>query len=188
MNEKMFYKTRLYVTAIVTIAIWTLLAWNYYHGGVPSHHILAKKDLPSISNWWGGLLLPLLTWWLLYRIQKRVVRNNPEYSDSQQTQVIYGFVGALFYGIVLSVFFKFGYSDIPGYMLLGIFVLALFFPIYRSEYLLGFVIGMTYTFGAVLPTLIGSILASIAAVLHLLIRPRIMYVASRAMRLISSKA
>ena len=102
MNEKMFYKTRLYVTAIVTIAIWTLLAWNYYHGGVPSHHILAKKDLPSISNWWGGLLLPLLTWWLLYRIQKRVVDNKNAYSDMQQPQVIYGFVGVKLLGLSIT--------------------------------------------------------------------------------------
>lgn len=187
MNEKMLYKTSLYITAIVTIAIWTLLAWNYYHGGVPSHHILAKKDLPSISNWWGGLLLPLLTWWLLYRIQKRVVGNKNAYTDSQQTKVIYGFVGALLYGILLSASFILDIKYIPNYMLLGVFLLALFFPIYRSEYLLGFVIGMTYTFGAVLPTMIGTILASIAAVLYLLIRPGIMYMASKAMRLISSK-
>ncbi len=33
MTEKMFFKTRLYFTGIVTIAIGSLLAWNHYHGG-----------------------------------------------------------------------------------------------------------------------------------------------------------
>ena len=78
MNEKSFFKTRLYSTVLVTVAIWALLAWDHFHGGVPSHHILAREDLPEISNWWGGVLLPLLTWFLLYRVEKRLVRNGVE--------------------------------------------------------------------------------------------------------------
>ncbi len=50
MNKQQFAKLRLYATGFITIAIWTLLAWDHYHGGVPAHHILAKKDLPAISN------------------------------------------------------------------------------------------------------------------------------------------
>jgi hypothetical protein len=72
----MFFKTRLYFTGTITIFIWLLLTWNYFHGGVPSHHILKRKDFPEIANWWGGLLLPLLTWFLLYRIQKRISSAN----------------------------------------------------------------------------------------------------------------
>ena len=34
----------------------------------------------------------------------------------------------------------------------GLLLLALFFPIYRSECFLGFVIGMSYTSGVILPT------------------------------------
>ena len=177
----MFFKVRLYFTVIVTIAIWSLLAWNHYHGGVPSHHILAREDLPEISNWWGGLLLPLLTWFLLYRIYQRLIRNNIETSKVSKffVKILYGFAGALFFGIMLSAFFIYGNSDIPGYMLQGLLLLALFFPIYRAECILGFVIGMTFTFGAVLPTGIGSILALIGAVLYLYVRPAILYVISR---------
>ena len=58
MTEKGFFKISFLVTGIITMAIWSVLVWNYYHGGVPRHHILHREDLPAISNWWGGLLPP----------------------------------------------------------------------------------------------------------------------------------
>jgi len=173
MNKSMFFKFRLYFTGMVTLAIWALLAWNFTHGGVPSHHMLAQEDLPSFSNWWGGLLLPLLTWYLLYRVQKRV----PD--GALPLNVVYGFIGALVYGTLLATFFTFGNTDMSGLLFQGVFLLALFFPIYRSEYLLGFVLGMTYTFGAVLPTGIGAILALIGAGLYLFVRRGFLYVFSK---------
>lgn len=162
---------------MVFILIWGLLLWNHHNGGVPSHHILADKDLPEISNWWGGLLLPLLSCFLLYRIKKRVVINKDQtlLKANIPVNIIYGFLAALIFGILLSVFFTLGYSEISGCMLIGVFVLALFFPIYKSECILGFVIGMTFTFGAVLPTIIGSLLALIGAFLYLCIRRVILY-------------
>ncbi|WP_051189605.1 hypothetical protein [Daejeonella oryzae] len=180
MKDQLFVKTRLYFTGIVTIAIWSLLIWNHYHGGVPSHHVLAREDLPSISNWWGGILIPLITWFLLSRIQKRIILNNAGKSEPSgfSKNILYGFAGALFFGILLSAFFSLGYTDIPGYMLLGLLLLALFFPIYRAECLLGFVIGMTYTFAPVLPTGIGFILVLIGLVIHLGVRPIIIYITS----------
>jgi hypothetical protein len=128
--------------------------------------------MPSISNWWGGLLLPMLTWFLLYRIQRRVTKSVDEKSSDVKLpmEVVYGFSGALLFGILLSAFYTLGYAAIPGYMVNSIFIIALFFPIYRAECLLGFVIGMTFTFGAVLPTGIGSIFALIGAVLYLGVR------------------
>ena len=187
MNEKSFFKTRLYSAVLVTVAIWALLAWDHFHGGVPSHHILAREDLPEISNWWGGVLLPLLTWFLLYRVEKRLIANGVEKSKVLKfpNSSIYGFIGALFFGIVLSAFFTFDYTDIPGYMLMGLFLLALFVPIYRAECILGFVIGMTFTFGAVLPTIVGCILAFIGVVLYLYVRSVTIYVASRVLRIAS---
>lgn len=172
MNENTFFKIRLYITSIVSLAIWSLLTWNYFHGGVPSHSILARADMPSISNWWGAILLPLLTWFLLYRIQRRITHHPTEKPTVSKPpiNIVYGFLGALLFGIVLSTTFTLGIKDIPGYMLISVFILALFLPIYRAECLLGFVIGMTFTFGAVLPTGIGSILVLIGAVLYWLAR------------------
>jgi len=159
---------RIYFTVLVSIAIWILLTWNYFHGGVPAHHLLDRKDLPTITNWWGGILLPLLSWILLYRIHMRLL-TTPEKKLSKflsMKPVIYGFTLALLSGILLSVFFSYGFTKIPPYMMLGIFLLAFFVPVYRAECLLGFVLGMTFTFGAILPTAAGLILVFICAVIY----------------------
>ncbi|HET9825490.1 MAG TPA: hypothetical protein VFP87_09150 [Chitinophagaceae bacterium] len=188
MSKKLFLKTRLFFTAIVAMATWSLLAWNYYHRGVPSHHILHREDLPAISNWWDGLLLPLLTWFLLYRIQQRLLSDNVEKPNKSQglRDTLYRFTGALFFGISLSVFFTLGYSSISGFMIIVLFLLGLFFPIYRAECILGFVIGMTFTFGAALPTAFGAIFALISAILYRYVRPVLLYIASRLVRTVST--
>lgn len=178
MANKTFLKKRLYFTGIVTIGIWALLLWNHYHGGVPSHHILHQENLPAISNWWGGLSLPLLTLFLTYRIQNRLISKNDNKSNKIifPIKYIYRFLIALLFGILLSVFFTHGYSNLSGYMMYGLLVLSLFFPIYRAEYFLGFVLGMTYTIGAVLPTGVGAIFALIGALLYLYVRTGIIFI------------
>ncbi|QOW09256.1 hypothetical protein Q73A0000_02220 [Kaistella flava (ex Peng et al. 2021)] len=172
MEEKVFFKTRIYFTGIITFAIWTLLAWSYYHGGVKSHHILANKDLPEISNWWGGILLPLLTWFLLRQIQNRISCHNEENSEkpNYQKNIFYRFICSLLFGALLSTFFTFD-SPVTGYMVLSLFPLALFFPIFRAECLLGFVLSMTFTFGTVLPILVGSILTLVSFILYKFVGP-----------------
>jgi hypothetical protein len=189
MNEKTFFKIRLYFTGIVSLFIWSLLIWDYYHGGVPSHHILHREDLPSFSNWWSGLLLPILTWFLFSRMKKRLDSDKEKSSRllNIPINILYGFIGALFFGIVLSIFFSLGSEEVPFYMMMGLFVTALFFPIYRGECFLGFVIGMTFTFGGVLPIGIVSILALIGAVLYLLIRPAILFVSTKLINLVTTK-
>lgn len=187
MSEKQFFRTRLYFTGIATLAIGALLTWNYFNGGVPSHHVLADESLPLISNWWGALVIPALTWFLTHHIQKRVYRSRNLEKGKQLKQALFGFVAALVFGALLAAFFTLGLSDLPGYMLSGVLLAALFLPIYRAECLLGFVFGMTYTFGAVLPTLVGSILALIGAAIYLLIRPGIIFLGSKAMRSISKE-
>lgn len=181
MNEKRFFKIRLYFTAMVTVAIWSLLAWDHFNGGVPSHHIAADKDMPAISNWWGALLLPLLTWLLLHRIQRRVFGAKVDPSDipGALRHVVYRFAGALLFGILIAVLFTFGYNDVTGYLVLGLLPLAILFPLYRAECLLGFVMAMTFTFGAVLPTAFGSFLILMGLVLYRIVRPAILYVLSK---------
>jgi len=187
MTEKTFFKRSLYFTGIVTIGIWSLLIWDHYHGGVPSHHILQQEDLPKISNWWGGLLLPLLTLFLTFRIQNRLIRNNDNKSNPLKFPIkyTYRFLFALSFGILLSVFFTLGYSNLSGYMMYGLFLLSLFFPIYRAECFLGFVIGMTFTFGAVLPTGVGIIFALIGVLLYLYVRTGIIFIVRKIISLVS---
>jgi hypothetical protein len=173
-KQATFFKKRIYCTILVTVFIWALLLWDHFHGGVPSHHLLQNKDLPSFSNWWGGVLLPLLTWFLLYRSQVRLAKEGS--SSALQSSFVVYFVGALLFGIVLSVFFTLGNQDVPFYMLVGLLILAFFLPIYRAECLLGFAIGMTFTFGGVLPILIGTILVLLCSVLYLALRPMVLFV------------
>ena len=52
------------------------------------------------------------------------------------------------------------------YLFLGLIVAALLVPVYRAEYVLGFMLGMTFTFGAVLPSLIACMLATFSRVTH----------------------
>jgi hypothetical protein len=153
----------IYVTAPVTLYVWALLLWDYTHKGVPVHHFMARSDIPGFSNWWGGLLIPLLTWFLMYRLRQRL---NNAGTDQLPRPVIYAFLGALVYAVTLCVFFSLGIEDVPFYMLISLFALSLFFPIYRAEFFLGLVLGMTYTFGGVLPVFIVSVLSAIGAVLY----------------------
>lgn len=187
MTEKAFFIRRLYITGIVTVGTWTLLMWNHYHGGVPSHHLFQMKNMPSFSNWWGGLLLPLLTLFLTYRIQIRLFRNNDNKALSLKLPLgyIYRFIFALSFGIVLSVFITLGYSNLSGYLMYALLLLALFFPIYRAECFLGFVIGMTFTIGAVLPTIVGAILASIGTLIYLYVRVGLIFIVRKITLLVS---
>ena len=112
MNQKLTLKTRIIFTGIVTILIWGHLAWDYFHAGVPTHHILHREDLPGISNWWGGIILPLITWLLLYLIKNRINVTNKSTINSNSIHYKYRFLGALLFGILLSFLFTIG-SDMP---------------------------------------------------------------------------
>jgi hypothetical protein len=62
----------------------------------------------------------------------------------------------------------------------GLFVCALLLPVYRAEYLLGFVLGMTVTFGAVLPFFIALIFAAFSFVVRFIIRSVVVVLRTRA--------
>ena len=173
MNQVLFKKIGLAVLATVSVGIWALLIWQHYHGGVPSHSFLARKDMPSISNWWGGLLLPLLTYFSLYRIQKRIEgtgENNLITPPKLQSILLLFLLGITYTGL-MSYCFVTDNSDVNGLLFQGLFLLAFIIPIYRIEFLLGFVMGMTYTFGAILPTFIGSLFVGISYIAHKFVYP-----------------
>ncbi len=185
MNEFLSLKNRIVFTVVLTVLVLAWLISDYYHGGVPVHHLLNKDDLPGFSNWWGGLLLPLLSWFLLYRIQKRDKQQGK--GRSNKPTVFYGFIGALFTGIFFSILFSHGFENLLGYIMLVLLSIGLFLPTYRSEYMLGFVIGMTYTFGGILPTIIASILALAGLLMHEVIRPIGLFLGSRFLGLFNGR-
>ena len=141
------------------------LAWQHVHGGIASHHLLHRPDLPAVSNAWGLLLVPLLAWW----VSGRIWRSSAAAAVDGKT--IAGLVAALVFGAVLVLAFEHGYDVIPRYLLLGAAILALVLPIYRVEYLFGFVLGTMLTFGAVLPAMLGAVLAAWSALWHRLLWP-----------------
>ena len=49
-----------FTVAIALLLMVVQLVWEYSQGGVVSHHLLARKDMPAISNGWGLLVMPIM--------------------------------------------------------------------------------------------------------------------------------
>jgi hypothetical protein len=162
---------RLYGTALALLAEGAHLAWEHLHGGILRHHILNRADLPAISNAWGLLLLPALTWFLLGRIQARSLGLTGGRRDRFPNVVVAGFTGALLFGIALSTCFIHNLPTLTEYLFDVLLLLALLLPVYRAECVLGFVLGMAFVFGVVLPTAVATVIAAFSALIHRAIRP-----------------
>ena len=173
MSEQPPPPLRLYLVESIALAELAHLAWEHFHGGIRSHHFLNSADMPAISNAWGALVLPLLTWFLSTYIQKRIALTSDARDSSQKLpmSIVVGFLGALLFGILLSASFTNSYETITEYLFMGVLLLALLLPVYRAECVLGFVLGMTFTFGAILPTMVASVIAAFSALVHLCVRP-----------------
>ena len=119
------------------------------------------------------MVLPVLAWFATGRLQKRIALNTggEDAASKLPLSVVTGFAGALLFGILLSLAFTRGGETIAAYLFQCILLLALLLPVYRAECVLGFVLGMTFTLGAVLPTLIGSVIAALSAVMHFFVYP-----------------
>ncbi|MCT4624169.1 MAG: hypothetical protein N4A46_11145 [Schleiferiaceae bacterium] len=167
-------RTKIIGTLVVALFVLALLIIEHLNGGVVSHHLLARKDMPKISNWWGVLIVPLVTWIALSLIQKRQAHS----SNSQNSVSIYGFTGAFIFGTVVTVLF-YNAPELPGYFMLMTFILALFVPIYLPEYFLGFVLSMTYGFGGILPVIFGLVLFPIYFIQYRFIRNGFLFVLNK---------
>lgn len=153
-----------WATAIITITLYGLLLWQYFNGGIPKHHFLADESLPSISNAWGALTVPLLTVFSFWQIKKRLFKNTHVIDYPQNTMLAFG--GGLVFGITLGLGLLFGWNLFLENVPFIIFGLAIFFPVYKAEYFLGFVLGLTYFVGGVLPVAVGLVFLAIAAGIH----------------------
>ena len=177
MNDRKRSQLRLGFTALVALATLAHLVWQHVSGGVPSHHLLHRSDMPAISNWWSMLVLPALSWWLVGRVQERIRSQNDKGAVAAAAMgAIVGFASSLLMGGILSFCFAHGYESATSYVLLGILLLAVLLPAYRAECLLGFVLGMAPAFGGVLPALVGSVIAALSAVVRLCLIPRLVRV------------
>lgn len=176
LNPKL-HRLSWYVVVLALVFAAALLAWEVTHGGVPSHHFLDRRDMPTVSNWWMLIVLPVLGW----LAARSVLRRAP--SDSRALgKASAAVIGAALVGIALSVAFvtTHGHGDASSYIFFAAILSGLVLPTYRAEYIFGFVLGMAFTFGAVLPTLAALFAAAISAIFHLLIRPAFAWAARRA--------
>jgi hypothetical protein len=82
-----------------------------------------------------------------------------------------GFLGALLVGGALSLSFAAGFESAAFGIFLTALAIGLVLPTYRAEYVFGFVLGMTYVLGSVLPTLVALLGAGISAAAYFLVRP-----------------
>ena len=162
---KQLDRLRIFLTVAAALVIWSVLVWQHFHGGVPAHHLLQDPDLPRISDWYGGLLLPALVWGLLGLARRRLKAEEAP----RLRPVLFGLLGGLVVGASMALAFSTGNEAITRYLFYGLLPLALFLPVHRPECLLGFVLGMCPVFGVVLPTLFGSIMALATFVVHRLI-------------------
>ena len=174
MTSNQFLKIRIGFTLGVTLVLGSLLLYQYLHAGIPSHHFLARKDMPQVSNVWGILTIPIFTWLLLWRISKRFL-SEPNTVQFLKT-VLVAFIASLAFGVALGLGiqseFKLFTINVPFIL----FTLALFFPTYRAEYFLGFVLGLTYFVGGVLPIIVGGVFLLISALIHLVLRRFLLWI------------
>ena len=168
MNIILNSKTKQILTAIITFFILGILLLEHFRDGVVSHHLFGNENLPKISNWWGVLTIPVISWFTLSVLQKSNAINDNEQTPISKSQ-LYGFIGAFLFGIVMTIVF-YSSLEIHNYLLLLTFILALFMPIYRPQYYLGLILSMAYGFGGILPVIFGLFLVLIYVIEYKFIR------------------
>lgn len=168
MTKHQFFKISIYFTLGITTVLDTLLLYQYFSDGIPSHHFLARKEMPLVSNAWGIVTIPAFTWFLVWRIAKRIFNQTDTIEFPKN--VLAAFSVSLVFGVALGLSIQYGFKTFTGNVPIILFTLALFFRTYRAECFLGFVLGLTYFVGGVLPIVVGSVFLALSAITYLYIR------------------
>ena len=109
------------------------------------------------------MTVPILTWVvhsLINRRYKTESQSNQNLNRNNKTLI--RFLSALLFGISVSALWELGLENILQYFILIPILIAVFIPLHFPEILLAFVIGMIYTFGGILPIIIGTVLLTIS--------------------------
>lgn len=154
-------------TLLVLVFILVHLGLEYFQGGIQSHHILNQADLPAISNLW-GLLLPLLAWLLLGPMSKRLAASADLHAGKKAAFTAATLAACT---LTLAICFQSNVPQVSEVIFQGLLLAAIVLPFYRAELFLGVVLGMTFAFGAILPTAVATVLAFISVVCQLLLWP-----------------
>ena len=164
MNNSYRFPILIALTSLAFVA--TQLTFEHFTGGVRSHNLLNRPDLPAISNWFGLITFPLLGVVLGLR-----VRTHPSSTRWAGIPVpmLTALLGALIYGAALAASFSLGETNITSAAFLGLFGCGLLLPVYRIEYIHGFVAGMLVTFGGVLPLLVALVVSGVSFVVRYIV-------------------
>lgn len=130
-------------------------------GGIQSHHLLNRADMPAISNAFGLLTLPAIGLALGWR-----ARRLGGFTRAMWAGLILSFL----YGMALATGFEFGAQGLMQALFFGLFGVAILAPVYRAECIAGFVAGMAFTFGGVLPLLVALVFAALSAAVRFGVR------------------
>lgn len=155
-----------YGIALGLVAVLAHLGWEFAHGVIRSHHLLARPELPAFSNAWGLLTVPLLGGLASWVVTRRAAR-----VPGAAGPALGAFLGALFVGGALSTSFALGYEAATSGIFFTALAAGLVFRTYRAECVFGFVLGMLVVFGGVLPVLVGSVAAALSAFAHFVLWP-----------------
>lgn len=142
------------------LAVTALLVGEHLHGGVATHNLMRSATMPGLSNFWGLVLIPALAFWAGGRIARRLA------AGTRPATVLAGAALALLLGLALSAAFSAGHEDLTAAIFAALLLLGVVLPGHRAECWLGFVLGMGVTFGTVIPTVIGGIVAGVSLLVH----------------------
>ncbi|MDO1502015.1 hypothetical protein Q2T40_17915 [Winogradskyella maritima] len=136
------------------------ILWEHFNGGVIEHYLLADENMPSLSNWWGLLTIPVFTYVCTSLIKRRHQKKikSGDISQNFEINIVKRFFYALIFGVFASLLWEFDMEEILQYFILSPVLIAFFKRIYLPEYTLGFVLGMMFTFGGILPILFAIVL------------------------------
>lgn len=153
---------RLLAPALIGLAYACVqLTLEAFSGGVQSHHLLNRADLPAISNWLGLFTLPAIGLALGWRVH---------HAGGFTRAIWTGLIVSFLYGTAMAAGFKLGAEGITQGLFVGLFAVAILAPVYRAECIAGFVAGMAFTFGGVLPLLVALVFATLSVVVRFGIR------------------
>lgn len=136
-------------------------------GGVRVHYPLMREDMPALSNWWGLLLLPILAWVSYFFMEKDQTAAGVL---GLNKVVLYRLLAGFLYGAAIGGSFLLGLDQTPMNLLIGLLLGGIFYPLYRFEVMLGIIMGMTYTFGAIIPTVVVGLVALTSLISHNTVR------------------
>ncbi len=166
----MLVTNKVYFICLTALITALHILSEYLQGGVVTHYPLADASNPPISNWWGLITLPVLSWLVLEAKQRTSVhrpKSNPPVAGIplQRTYL----VGGLVFGLTMGVLWELGREDILQYFILLPWLAAPLVRIYLPETTLGFVLGMMYTFGGVLPIAFALVIQTIGYIIYIVL-------------------